>query len=89
MNKVEKDSRIITAAAHWSHRMVTNGVPLADFQDVTNNIDRWEDWCSAWCERGSIHENLAKIALDSERFISTRITKLLLLRVITSGNFYL
>ena len=38
--------------------MVTNGVPLADFQDVTNNINHWEDWCSAWCERGSIHESL-------------------------------
>ena len=45
MTKVDKDPRIIAAAAHWSHRMVTNGVPLADFQDVTNNINRWEDWC--------------------------------------------
>ena len=70
MTKVDKDPRIIAAAAHWSHRMVTNGVPLADFQDVTNNINRWEDWCSAWCERGSIHESLGKKALDDERFIS-------------------
>ena len=39
MTKVDKDPRIIAAAAHWSHRMVTNGIPLADFKDVTNNIN--------------------------------------------------
>jgi len=51
----EKDPRVAAAAAHWSHRLVANGVPLADFQDVTNGIDRWEDWCAAWVTRGDIH----------------------------------
>lgn len=70
MSELERDPRIVAAAAHWSHRMVTNGVPLADFQDVTNNIHSWDEWCSAWCERGSIHDDLGKKALDEKRFIS-------------------
>ena len=56
------DPRISAAAAHWSHRMVTNGVPLADFQQVTNSISNWEDWCSAWTIRGNVHAGLAEEA---------------------------
>ena len=53
-----KDPRIAAAAAHWAHRMVTNGVPLADFQDVTTTIGKWEDWCAAWVNRGDVHAGL-------------------------------
>lgn len=57
------DPRVAAAAAHWAHRMVTNGVPLADFQDVTSRITRWDDWCSAWVARGEIHAELGEQAL--------------------------
>ena len=63
-NSSARDSRIEQASAHWSHRMVTNGVPLADFQDVTGTITSWNDWCSAWVERGGLHEGLGRNALD-------------------------
>lgn len=56
------DPRVASAAAHWSHRFVTNGVPLADFQDVTGALTRWDDWCAAWVERGAVHEGLARAA---------------------------
>lgn len=59
----EKDPRITSAAAHWSHRFVANGVPLADFQDVTGSLTRWEDWCAAWSARAERHEGLAQTAL--------------------------
>jgi len=39
----EKDSKIVAAATHWAHRMVTNGVPLADFQDVTDNLSSLDE----------------------------------------------
>ena len=57
------DPRIAAATAHWAHRMVTNGVPLADFQDVTTSITRWEDWCAAWERRGLVHEGFGGEAL--------------------------
>ena len=66
----ELDPRIAAAAAHWSHRMVTNGVPLADFQDVTGSISRWDEWCPAWVARGRVHDGLAAGAEDEGRLRS-------------------
>jgi dipeptidyl aminopeptidase/acylaminoacyl peptidase len=60
-----KDPRVQTAIAHWAPRFVANGVPLADFQEVTAGIDRWEQWCEAWCARGAVHYGLADQALDA------------------------
>ena len=60
----EKDERIQQAAAHWTYRMVANGVPLSDFHDVTGQLTRWEDWCRAWSERAGVHEALAEEALS-------------------------
>src|SRR5258707_15688813 len=57
------DPRVATAIAHWAPRFVSNGVLLADFEEVTAGIERWEDWCRAWCERGKVHEALGREAL--------------------------
>ena len=57
------DPRVAAATAHWAHRMVTNGVPLADFQDVTSSISQWDAWCDAWVARGQVHEDLGEAAL--------------------------
>ena len=61
-NDTLKDTRVASAAAHWSHRFVTNGVPLADFQDVTGSLQTWDGWCAAWVDRGHIHNALAQQA---------------------------
>lgn len=66
----EKDPRIVAATAHWSHRMVTNGVPLADFQDVTGAISHWDEWCAAWVGKGRVHEALGADAEAEGRLIS-------------------
>jgi hypothetical protein len=58
-----KDPRIVSASAHWSHRFVTNGVPLADFQDVTGALEQWDDWCAAWSARAARHEAMGEEAL--------------------------
>ncbi len=57
------DPRVAAAIAHWAPRFVSNGVLLADFEEVTAGIERWEDWCRAWCERGKVHEDLGRQAL--------------------------
>src|ERR1041384_8252148 len=57
------DPRVATAIAHWAPRFVSNGVLLADFEEVTAGIERWEDWCRAWCDRGKVHETLGREAL--------------------------
>ncbi|MEK9662770.1 MAG: alpha/beta hydrolase, partial [Alphaproteobacteria bacterium] len=62
-DKPARDARIETAVRHWANRMVTNGVPLADFEDVGNKVTQWKDWCAAWSERGAFHEAMGRTAL--------------------------
>src|SRR5258706_5210819 len=62
-NKTEKDSRVEAAISHWAPRFVANGVPLADFQEVTASVTRWEDWCDAWSARAAIPQELGNKAL--------------------------
>jgi 2,6-dihydroxypseudooxynicotine hydrolase len=58
-----KDARVASATAHWAPRFISNGVLLADFEDVTAGLERWEDWCSAWCARAAVHEKLGRDTL--------------------------
>src|SRR3954465_9840652 len=57
------DPRVAAAIAHWAPRFVSNGVLLADFEDVTAALERWEDWCAAWSARAGVHEALGREAL--------------------------
>lgn len=66
----KRDARIETAVAHWAHRMVTNGVPLADFEDVGRKVTQWQDWCAAWAERGAFHEDMGRAALAEGHHVS-------------------
>ena len=59
-----KDPRVGSAIAHWAPRFVSNGVMLADFEEVTASIERWEDWCKAWSARAKIHEDLGRDSLE-------------------------
>jgi pimeloyl-ACP methyl ester carboxylesterase len=65
-----KDARVQSAIAHWAPRFVSNGVLLADFEDVTSAIERWDQWCRAWSERAALHEALGRDALQQ----GTRLT---------------
>jgi 2,6-dihydroxypseudooxynicotine hydrolase len=57
------DSKVASAIAHWAPRFVSNGVMLADFEEVTASIERWDDWCAAWSARARLHEELGREAL--------------------------
>ena len=58
-----KDARVASAISHWAPRFVSNGVILADFEEVTGSIERWEDWCAAWSARAKLHEDLGRESL--------------------------
>jgi len=64
------DARVASAISHWAPRFVSNGVLLADFEEVTASIGRWEEWCAAWCARASIHESLGREALRAGHRLS-------------------
>jgi 2,6-dihydroxypseudooxynicotine hydrolase len=58
-----KDAKVASAISHWAPRFVSNGVLLADFEDVTGKLERWEDWCAAWSARAKVHEDLGRETL--------------------------
>jgi dipeptidyl aminopeptidase/acylaminoacyl peptidase len=60
----------IKHARNWLSRFTVNGVAASDFVDVVDALDRWENWCSAWSERASVHEKLGRNALDAKQFVS-------------------
>ena len=64
------DDRVMHARTGWMARFVAGGVPIADFIEVTNGIERWRDWCSAWSDRALIHETIGRAALDSGHGLS-------------------
>jgi 2,6-dihydroxypseudooxynicotine hydrolase len=64
------DIRVTQAIEHWAPRFIANGVDPDDFTRVTNAIDRWDEWCSAWCTAAAEHEELGRRALDGRRYRS-------------------
>lgn len=56
------DADIQAAIAHWAPRFTTQGVDPNDFQRVTNSLEKWSDWLSAWCANGDMHAALASEA---------------------------
>jgi dipeptidyl aminopeptidase/acylaminoacyl peptidase len=64
---VEQDPLVASAVAHWGPRFTVNGVTVADFERVTGGVRRWEDWCAAWVQMGSEHEQLGRTALAEGR----------------------
>ena len=65
-----KDPRVTSAISHWAPRFVSNGVLLADFEDVTGSLERWEDWCAAWSARAKVHEDLGRESLKQKFFLT-------------------
>ncbi len=57
------DALVQSAVQHWAPRFVSNGVPLTDFEEVTAKLERWEDWCEAWCACAAVHEGIGRSAL--------------------------
>lgn len=61
------DERVQTAISHWAPRFTTNGVTVSDFQQITAGIERWDDWCAAWCAAAEPYEQLGRDALAEGR----------------------
>ena len=62
----KQDPKLAMAMAHWSHRCISNGVILADFQDITAAVKTWDDWCAVWSERAALHEAMGREALAKQ-----------------------
>jgi len=61
------DEKLASAISHWGPRFTTNGITVADFERVTQGLDRWSDWCGAWSAAAAGHEALGRTALEAGR----------------------
>ena len=67
---MSSDPRLKAAVAHWGPRFVANGVVLTDFEEVTNSIASYDEWCGAWSKRAEHHEQLGREALAKKRLLT-------------------
>jgi len=67
---MSSDPRIKAAISHWGPRFIANGVTLTDFEEVTNSLASYDDWCRAWSERAAIHEQMGRTALAAKRYLT-------------------
>jgi dipeptidyl aminopeptidase/acylaminoacyl peptidase len=61
------DEKLASAISHWGPRFTTNGITVADFEKVTSSIDTWSQWCQAWSQVATVHEDLGRTALADGR----------------------
>ena len=64
------DDRVASAIAHWKPRFTANGVAASDFERITHDLQRWDEWCGAWSRAGREHEDLGREALTAHRALS-------------------
>src|SRR4026208_2069010 len=67
---MSSDPRLKAAVAHWGPRFVANGVVLTDFEEVTNSIASYDEWCGAWSKRAEHREQLGPEALAKKRLLT-------------------
>ena len=66
----EPDATIKAARSGWMIRLTAGGVPVTDFLEVAYSIDRWDDWCQAWCERAAVYEKIGRACLAENQNVS-------------------
>src|SRR5579884_435421 len=57
-----REQRVQVAIDNWYPRFVANGVDINDFQRITGDLERWDDWCERWSACGALHACLAEEA---------------------------
>jgi hypothetical protein len=64
------DAHVRSAIADWAPRFVSNGVALTDFEEVTAQVQNWDQWYQAWSARAAVHESAGRQALAREKYLS-------------------
>ena len=60
----------VEAMRRISARFIATGVDFADFHEITDPLEKWDDWCQAWMARGKIHEDLGIAAEKAGHAVS-------------------
>jgi 2,6-dihydroxypseudooxynicotine hydrolase len=74
-SSIVRDETTNAVLAVHAGRMVGDGVHSVDLEEIISQIEKWDDWYSAWAGMGDRYETLAGRALDEGRRV-------------TAGEFY-
>src|SRR6202142_103596 len=61
------DVLLETAVTNWEPRFTANGVDPSDYKRITGPLERWDDWCAAWCAGAEEQLALGDEALADDR----------------------
>jgi pimeloyl-ACP methyl ester carboxylesterase len=61
------DVLLETAITNWKPRFTANGVDSSDYSRITRSLERWDDWCNAWCDGAQEYISIAETALAEGR----------------------
>ena len=64
------DVLLESAIANWEPRFTVNGVDANDYARITRSLERWDEWCAAWCAGAEEHVVLGDEALADGRRLS-------------------
>jgi len=64
------DERVQIAINNWAPRFISNGVDPNDFQRVTKQVERWDDWNREWSACAAMHERMGEEAEAQECYQS-------------------
>jgi pimeloyl-ACP methyl ester carboxylesterase len=76
------DQHIETAYRLFTWRILSNKIPPWEFEQIKSKLEKWEDWCRAWCEVGEKFAKLGDEALASNRRLSAGES------FVTAASFY-
>ena len=64
------DVLLEAAIANWESRFTANGVDATDYARITRGLERWDQWCAAWCAGAQEHVALGDEARADGRHLS-------------------
>lgn len=64
------DVLLAAAVANWGPRFVANGVDPSDYARITGPLERWDDWCAAWCAGAEEHLALGEESREGGHSLS-------------------
>lgn len=68
-----KDERILGVMSRWAPRLVANGIPPTDYQEMLDQLENWGDWCKVFSARAAEHEAAGKEALAAGNTITAAV----------------
>ena len=76
------DQNLETVYRLFTWRILSNRIPLWEFEQIKNKLESWDDWCSEWSTWAERHVKIGDDALAAGRTLTAGEA------YITAGSYY-